>query len=217
MDGLHLPRARFGSGRRFALSSASVLYLVSYTDMICTTSGGVSTRRRHELMESCSILSRLFICSTAPSVRLIQLYFQLTSVDCDVHRNRPSSIFSNVLTEHSILERLRRHERIIQSSKPTHLSNDQPSPDCRGTEAKIRIFQKHIAFDSGPTRCYYPENSSISFGEHPTAKLRENPQRRLNLYDATMTIQDVPAFVSDRTNIPQSADSVCSLYYLFAR
>lgn len=37
----------------FALSSASVLYLVSYTDMICTTSGGVS-RRRHELMESCS-------------------------------------------------------------------------------------------------------------------------------------------------------------------
>lgn len=35
----------------FALSSASVLYLVSYTDMICTTSGGVS-RRRHGLMQS---------------------------------------------------------------------------------------------------------------------------------------------------------------------
>jgi hypothetical protein len=51
---LHFPQARFGSGWRFALSSASVLYLVSYTDMICTTSGGVS-RRRHELMESCSV------------------------------------------------------------------------------------------------------------------------------------------------------------------
>lgn len=44
----------------FALSSASVLYLVSYTDMICTTSGGVS-RRRHELMESCSALCPVHI------------------------------------------------------------------------------------------------------------------------------------------------------------
>lgn len=40
----------------FALFSASVLYLVSYSDMICTTSGGGVSRRRHELMESCSAL-----------------------------------------------------------------------------------------------------------------------------------------------------------------
>lgn len=59
---LHFPQARFGSGWRFALSSASVLYLVSYTDMICTTSGGVS-RRRHELIESCSRPPTLVDCS----------------------------------------------------------------------------------------------------------------------------------------------------------
>ena len=59
----------------FALSSASVLYLVSYTDMICTTSGGVS-RRRHELMESCSI----------PRFPLIVSWFlRLSLLTCPLH------------------------------------------------------------------------------------------------------------------------------------
>jgi hypothetical protein len=59
----------------FALSSASVLYLVSYTDMICTTSGGVS-RRRHELMESCSI----------PRLPLIVSWFSgLSLLTCSLH------------------------------------------------------------------------------------------------------------------------------------
>jgi hypothetical protein len=67
---LHFPQARFGSGRRFALSSASVLYLVSYTDMICTTSGGVS-RRRHELIEGCS---RPLLSTTSELTRPMRTY-----------------------------------------------------------------------------------------------------------------------------------------------
>ena len=50
------PQARFGSGPAFrTLLSFSVCYTLYHipTDMICTTSGGVS-RRRHGLIESCS-------------------------------------------------------------------------------------------------------------------------------------------------------------------
>lgn len=76
---LHFPQARFGSGWRFALSSASVLYLVSYTDMICTTSGGVS-RRRHELIESCSRPPTLVDCSELTYPADVLTYGQLGSV-----------------------------------------------------------------------------------------------------------------------------------------
>jgi hypothetical protein len=50
-------------GGRRSHSPQLLCYTLYHTDMICTTSGGVS-RRRHELMESCQA-SLSFLVSTS--------------------------------------------------------------------------------------------------------------------------------------------------------